>query len=352
MIQPNVITYSKRSSNIKTRKSISVINTPPHTPSDDVNKGTIDFIRNQPKPNEISKHTASQYKEDIKQMVSLMGAYCSPKSISKIFARIKEIHETLNNKKPPEIRGWIRHLTNIHPEVDTRIKALGFWKMPYSEVIGTNTILYYPSPGSIDITNWAKKPKITHNQIEWFTTPWPSPQYIRESIRQKIDTPAATEYIQNAGFITTKYLRRNLIWESLITTAPETGAETKQKRPISPEVPEINHGASLNNDWYHQKFRIMDGAKLDKNAGRSDAICHLKSGGYFVHLLVNHLTPIKEGQLAQNTITRFEAPIGVEETFPRRKVLKADFDNSGQKVLPSAPRVIDDMLKPEIIEGE
>lgn len=352
MIHPNTVIYSKRPSNLKSRSSVDVIKLPLEKHSSDSDRGVIDQIRSQPKPNDINKYTISPFSNDIQHMVKLLGSYCKKNSINEISNYINQIHEDLNSKEAPEIKNWLRILTGLHPDIDKKIKKLGYWQMPYSEVMGTNTVLYYAGPDAVDITNWAKTPRFTTNDIEWFTEVWESPHYIRESLRQKIDSPAV-EMIQNANHTTTKYLRRNLIWESLITTKPVTGGEVAQIRPIMPIVPIINHGASLNNDWYHQTYRIMNGPTMDKHICKHDIICHLTSNGYYVHLLVNHLTPLLNNSTAQDVNAKFIYPIGIEETFPRRSIsLVADIDNSGQKVLKKPLTINNDVLKPEIIEGE
>lgn len=349
MIHPNVIVYEQRSTDLKARKAVPVTNLPAENFSADNDCGIIDKIRSQPKPNEIAKLTTSYFKKDIEQMVKLLGAYCKTNSISEITKIIKEIHGTLNDKDTPEIKNWIRLLTGLHPEIDKQLKALGYWKMPYSEVMGTNTVIYYAGPDAIDIMYWAKQPKFTSNIVEWFTDPWESPSYIRESVRQKLDD-AAVEMIQNTNHVTTKNLRRNLIWESRLTTEKGSGAEIPQERPIERSVPAINHGSSLNSDWYHQTYRIMPN---NKPHCRTDIIDHLKSGGFDVYKLVNHLTPLININRAQSVNARFEAPLGIEETFPRRPAgLVADIDNSGQKVLKVPTAVNNDVLKPEIIQGE
>ena len=350
MIHPNVIVYSLRPDELKSRKTHLVTKLPLKGPAMDKDRGYIDHIRSQQKPNEISEKTTSAFKEDIAQMVKLMGAYCQKASISKINAVIKEIHGTLSSKKPPEIKGWVKLITGLHPQVDKQTRTLGFWKMPYSEVIGTNTLLYYPGTPSIDITAWAVKPYYKDNIVEWRTKPWTAPHYIRESVRQKLDPSSVVQFIQNANLSTTKYMRRNLIWESLITTKSDSGgAESGQSRPIKPKVPAINHGASLNNDWYHQHYRIMTKCKP---TAKDNAIAHLDSSEK-VSYLVNHLTPLDNCHIAQRTTTQYKAPLGVEETFPRRPTgLAIDVDNSGQPVYKSASTVNNDVLKPEIIEGE
>lgn len=349
MIHPNVISYQSRPAGLNTSQVFYVYQIPLASDGANIDAGIIEQIRSQPKPNDIINYTSSPYKQDITQAVKLMGAYSSPSSLQKTFNAVTEIHETLNGKAAPEIKSWIHLLTGIHPLIDKKIKVLGYWRMPYSEVIGTNTILYYAGTDSIDITNWAETPKFGTNEVVWFLTPWESPHYIRESIRQKLDS-SVVEMIQNAGHTTTKFLRRNLIWESMISTDAGSGAEASQKRPIAPDNA---HGLSLNNDWYHQSYRIMDGYNEAKNYGRQDAIQHLQSGGYDVYKLVNHLTPLINNSKAMDRSTRFQFPLGVEETFPNRPSnISVDVDNAGQKVIRSTSVVNNNVLKPEVIQYE
>lgn len=348
MIYPNVITYTQRSQNLQGRRTVPIIQLPMELQSPTADRGMIDQIRSMPKPNDIAKYTNSPFSIDIAQMVKLLGAFCKPNSITEICDTISEIHGTLEAKEVPEIKNWIRILTGLHPTIDNQIKNLGFWSMPYSDAIGTNTIMYYAGIDAVDISYWINPPLATTNEVTWSVNPIENPSYIREGVRQKLNSNVV-EMIQNASFLTTKYLHRNLIWESEVTTEAGTGNETVQTRPIMPKVPAINHGASLNNDWYHQTYRIP----ACKPIALTDVINHLTTGGYDVHLLVNYLTPLVDDNVAQDVTARFEAPLGIEETFPRRPTtLVADIDNSGQKVLAAPTIVNNDVLTPEIIVNE
>ncbi|MDD4110018.1 MAG: hypothetical protein PHS54_00530 [Clostridia bacterium] len=342
MIHPNVIIYEMRSADLKSRKAVPIIKLPQKLQSKNADRCVIDQIRCQPKPNNISTLSESPFKNDISQIVKLLGAYCKKNSINEIFSAIKDIHETLNDKEVPELKNWIRLLTGLHPEVDKQLKNLGYWQMPYSEIIGTNTILYYAGPDAVDITFWSKAPTITTNEVKSIS--YTSPHYIRESMRQKLDS-GVVELIQNSNQLTTRYIGRNLIWDSRISTSASTGNEKVQKRPINASV---CHGVSLNNDWYHGQ-RIA----ACKDVCKNNAITYLKSGGYDVYKLVNHLTPLINSCKAQTVNARFESPLGIEETFPRRlSNIKADIDNSGQKVLKNPDNINNDVLKPEIIQSE
>ena len=351
MIHPNVIIYSTAAGDLKNLKTELLIKQPVLKPSAEKDMGMIDHIRNQPLPNEISEKSQSAYKDDIALMVKLLGAYCQKDVINKIYKAVKEIQDTLSSKEPGDAKNWVRLLTGMHPQIDSKIRSLAYWKTPYSEVIGTNTIIYYPGTESIDITKWAVRPYYKTNEVKWRPVVWTHPHYIRESVRQKLDPDDVVAYIQNAGLSTTKYLRRNLIWEALISTDSENdGAEYGVSRPIKPEVPEINHGVSLNNDWYHQHYRIMTHCKP---TAKDNAIAHLDTGKAKRSYLVNHLTPLKNTHIAQKTLNRFKSPLGIEETFPRRSTrLTADTDNSPQHVIKKVSKVNNDVIEPEIIQGE
>lgn len=354
MIHPNVIIYQEKAYGQKESGGLPVTKIPLEDYPDS-DHGKIDHIRSQFKPNEIDQVTQSPFAEDIQQMVKLLGSFCKKNSINEIVKIVTEIHGTLSGKDAPRIKNWIRLMTAMHPDVDNRIKQLGYWKKPYSEIIGTNTVIYSAGPGEVDITFWAKKPMFEDNIIEWFLGPWKSPSYIRESVREKLDS-GVVAYIQNSNHRTTVDMRRNLIQESVWTTQRITGAEIRQRRPVKPVVPEINHGLSLNNDWYHQTYRIMDNCKV-KELSKNDAIAWLDSGGYLVHLLVNHLEPLINANSAlQHKISQFDH--GVEETFPTRFSAHGDeakqnyVDNTGRNIFNNASDVNDDVIKPEIIEGE
>ncbi len=347
MIYPNVITYTSRSQDLKTRTAVSIIQLPLELQSAAADRGVIDQLRSMPKPNDIAKYTNSVFGIDVAQMVKLLGAFSKPNSIAEITNVIAEIHNTLNDKDVPEIKNWIRILTGLHPEIDGQLQNLGYWSMPYSEVMGTNTIMYYAGTDAVDISYWINPP-VTTNTVAWSTEPIENPSYVREGVRQKLNSNVV-EMIQNAAFLTTKYMRRNLIWEAEVTTQVDTGNEMVQTRPIKPVTPTINHGVSLNNDWYHQTYRIP----VCKPVALANIINHLTSGGADIHMLVNYLTPLIDDNKAQSVTARLEAPLGIEETFPHRPTgLVADVDNSGQKVLASPTAVNNDVLVPEIIISE
>lgn len=351
MIHPNVIIYSTVAETLKNNKSDWIIKQPVLRPKNDQDMGMIDHIRNQYLPNEISNKSQSAYKDDITLMVKLLGSYCQPGVINKIFESVQEIHSTLGKKAPSDVKNWVRILTGLHPQIDSKLKTLAYWQTPYSEVIGTNTIIYYPGTESIDITKWGTRPYYKTNEVKWRPTPWTHPHYIRESVRQKLDPDDVVAYIQNAGLSTTKYLRRNLIWEALISTDSNiNGMEYGVRRPIKPKPPEINHGVSLNNDWYHQHYRIMTHCKP---IARDNAIAHLDSGGVKRSYLVNHLTPLKNTHIAQRTANALKRPLGVEETFPfKSKNIVIYTDNSPQPVIKKVKKVNNDVLIPEIINGK
>lgn len=347
MIHPNVVKYTDTPAAVRNRTTLPVTSLPASNLPATADRCIIDRIRSQPKPPDIHVLNTSAFASDVKLMVSFIGAYCSADAINAIYQKIQEIHDTLNSKDPPEIKNWIRLLTGLHPELDNKIRSLGYWAMPYSEYIGTNTITYYPHLDSIDLTNWGKKPKFTTNKVEWFTEPWEAPQYIREVTRHKMSA-ASVDYVQNSNHIAVKCLKRNIIREAYTSTKPGTGSVYAQPRPI---MPEVSHGVSLNNDWYHQTYRIMTSGGV-KVLSKADAIAHLTSSGQNVHKLVNHITPLNNICSAQSTTAQFIAPLGVEETAPHRPSVSIEVDNSGQKVLATPSAINNNSLIPEIIQGE
>jgi len=350
-IHPNIIIHQQSLDELKGLEKISLLEVPDCESKPNIDAGNIDKIRNQLLPTDIDIHTTSTYKDEIVQMVNLLNSHCKELSIDEIIKTIKEIHETLNNKKASLIKGWTRLLTSLHPLIDDEIKNLPYWKTLYSEIIGTNTILYHADMNSIDIMFWSKKPLSNAKtcNIEWSLSPSQSPSYLRDSVREKMDSKAV-EFLQNAGQATSSCLRRNIIFDAIQTTLPETGGEVPQKRPILEDVP---HGVSLANDWYHQVYRIIDGDASNKNMGRHDAIHKLSSGGYFVHLLVNHLTPLLNITKAERRAYINKNPLGVEvDTFPFKADKELEYWSleNNDRVLPVSQTVDDNVIKPTINE--
>ena len=124
MIHPNVIIYSKRSSGLITGKSAKVTDLPLSKLKDNTDRCVIDQIRAQPKPNNISKLSSSEFSEDVSQMVELLGSQCKKNSISEMYKTIEKIHNTLNDKSIPEIKNWIRIMTGMHPAIDKKLKKI------------------------------------------------------------------------------------------------------------------------------------------------------------------------------------------------------------------------------------
>jgi len=300
----------------------------------------IDTIRSQPLPNNIETLTSSSLNEDIRQMVKLLGAYCKTRSIEEIKKVISSIHSTLPTKGVSNVKNWVKLLTGLHPETDNFLETLPYWKTPYSEVIGTNTIMYYADNSTIDITMWTSDPMFVTNEIVWFTDPWKTVSYLRESVREKLNSEVV-DLIQRAGNTTTSLMCRNLVREALKTTAEGIGAEEYQVRPIPAN---LAHGISLNNDWYNQTNRIMPS---DKSAARNDAITRLDTGGVLIHVLVNHLKPLVPKAESIKGAIISSSPLGVEETFPHRIDIPVKTDIGGNNLTENKTVVDNSVLKPE-----
>lgn len=348
---PNVIIFQEQVAGVTSNKVLPVIEPPKAITAEGIDSGNIDIIRNQQLPNEIEEHTTSPLKKDIEQMVKLLSGYCSINAIAKIQQVVKEIHDTLNSKKNPELKQWVRQLTGLHPKIDQYEKSsLDYWKNVYSEGMGTNTILYSVDTSNIDIKFWTQAPpnQAMGNLMTWTLAPWEAPTYIREGLRQKLDSEIV-EFIQAAGHITAKYFRRNVIFDAMGTTKEATGGEEPQVRPVEHGMA---HGASLVSDTYHQKFRIIDGGELNKFWGKQNAIYKLDSSGYFVHVLINHLEPLINGVEAADYSYTFKKPLGIEtDTFPKKAAnLTFNVNQSDEPVLTRPTAVNDAVIKPEIVE--
>lgn len=350
-IKPNVQIYQTTAADVQTLDSKDLILLPDDSVSNNINLELIDKIRNQPLPNDIAVLSASSRRRDIEKLVRLLGQFCKPNSINEIIRVVSQIHETLNPEEAHIIKNWVRLMTGLHPKVDEYIKLnLPYFKNPHSEVIGTNTISFYADESAIDIWFWAKDPVIKTSKVEFFLDPYEAPHAIRESVRQKLPS-SVVQFMQNANQKVNKKFRNAVIYDSLITTADVVGKEIPQKRPIPYQEA---HGVCLNNDWYHQSFRILGGEKA-KFWAKHDAIYKLYEphpNGYFVHLLFNYITPLTPNVKAEQRTFKWRFPMGVEETFPTYKAgLSMESISNNQRILPVSEEVNNDVLEPEIIKA-
>lgn len=352
-IRPNVQIYQSPVEEIQNLTTADLITLPDTQLRKELNQEIVDKIRNQPLPNDIAVLTSSEQKEEIADLVKLLGQYCTENSLENVLTVIREIHEKLNDKQgqPQIIKNWVRLLTGLHPKVDEVIKnELPYFKNNFSEVMGTNTISFYADESAVDLWFWSKTPLILDNFVEFFLDPYTAPTYIRESTRQKL-TNEVIEYIQSANQQVNKQFRDNVIYDALLTTADVVGSEVPQRRPIPYKEA---HGVALNSDWYHQTFRILDGER-NKFWGKHDAIFKLYEphpDGYFVHLLFNYLTPLIPSIKAEKRGYKRKAPLGVEETFPRAKErLEMDSIANNQRIVSNdGVTVNDESIEPEVVE--
>lgn len=348
-IKPNIQIYQTTAASIQTLETKDLILLPDDNVSQFINLELIDKIRNQPLPNDIATVSASSQRPNIARLVRLLGQFCKSSSTNEIIRVVSEIHEILNPLEVHIIKNWVRLLTGLHPKVDEYIKVnLPYFKNPHSEYIGTNTITFYADESAIDIWFWSETPVIQDSKVSFFLEPYNAPHSINESTRQKLPD-SVVAYMQEANQLTNKKYRNAIIYDAFITTADITGKEELQKRPIPYNVA---HGVCLNNDWYHQSFRILGGEKA-KFWAKHDAIYKLYEphpNGYFVHLLFNYITPLTPRIKAEQKAYKWRFPMGVEETFPTYKNgLQMDSLANGQRILPVAESVNDESLEPEII---
>ena len=345
-IQPNIKIFQSTTRDVIDNASVDILAIPRADTPDNIDSDYVDSIRNQPLPNNIELVTISNAKDEIEDMIKLLGSCCREDSIEEAKKVIDSIHAKFNDKPAHMIKSWVRAIKGMHPKLDEYVEEnKEYFKNPFSEVMGTNTILYYADTSSIDIWYWSKSPRFKNNRVEWFLSPWKEPTYIRESVRQKLPSEVV-EYVQNANHLTSKLMRRNIIYDVFLTTEDGTGKQVPQERPIPYNVA---HGSALNADWYHQNYRILDGER-NKYWGKHDAIYKMYEphpDGYLVHLLVNHITPLTPFRIANDDRIAWKSPLGVEETFPNRNSgLTVTTDSVGQKILTSSTDVNETAITP------
>lgn len=294
-----------------------------------VEHNLIDYIRGMPLYNHLATRTVSNYYKDISQMYYLMGSFQKFNPITYIINEIQSIQLTMATKKIPTtdltcqkgaagIKGWIKNLTNIHPLIDTHIKKnnvdiFKYWK-EYSDLIGTNTVLYNTDTTNIDISYWGETPNNMTNDILRTNMPFFAPHYIREGTRTKLDSNTV-HLIQSANAKCTLNMSQNLVKSATRSSKPITGGEYTVERPNIGIPKAIGH--SLQNDYYHWMIRVMPIIKL---GGLKDCIMYCNEyylyGDFTISALVNHLWPMKPYAKAEDHIIVKSAPQGIEETAP------------------------------------
>lgn len=342
MIFPSLLKLTKRSKFLRGGgRFISIIKFPLKMLNDDSNRRVVDQLRNQPMCNDIIKYTESPFSDDLEQMIEFKGSFCKPDPINSILRSITRVHNSLNSKKTPEIKNWLRILTGIHPEIDRKIKKLGYWKMQHSENIGTNTITYNPDYSSVDVLKWGKITPCINNDPHIKSNGKIS--YIRDSMRQKLDSPVV-EFIQNANHIGTAFLLRNLTSERYMSTDSRNGgSEIVIKGTIAKETA---HGCSLNADVHHNER--MESIRMQCI---NDAISYLRRDGTDSYKLVNHITPLTNKDISHGIGAILKDPLNIEYNIPiKGSPKKYEIDQSGQRVLKSPTDINNDVLKPEKID--
>lgn len=326
-----------------TLDSISILKIPEGTVSLKKNTDVVDFIQNMPLPNNIEIDTTSSYKADIDSLVTLLGSYTTKNSIEEMKAAVVGIHARMVDMPYGTVRSWVDRITGIHPTLDGFIsKNLPFFMVPYSEVVGTNTLTYVTDTDSTDISNWGRKPTNMGNTITWNTKNQNSLSFMRESVREKL--PSGVVYMISSGSHTTsKAIKGCLIYDAFQTTKDGTGGEDIQERPIPPKTP---HGTSLNNDWCHPAFRILPG-DLNKKWSKDDVIFNMFRGGCPVHVLINHLEPLTFDKAANLKYIGLDGAQKIETVLENKEILVT---SNGQRALPVSKTVTEDALKPEEVK--
>lgn len=322
-------------------ESVSVRDYIPDSP-DGIDYDPISQIRTMPLLDGIDLAIDSELREDVELLVDLLGGYCSEDSMTKIVEAAHRIHDSFKNQSKPAniVKSWVRLLQGLHPRVDYNIRnTLAFFSVPYSEVVGTNTILYYQDLHSNDLSQWNQQPLHTSNVVTWIDT-YPSKiDVCRGSLREKLPNECI-EYMSIAATTLNRLYGQRLISEHSIVTKNDTGGLTKISRPINPSTA---HGAALNSDWYHSAYRIYNNQV--KLSSALDVTYQFHKDGYFVHMLINHLVPLSNNAAAAVSPITLADPVGVEDKFPGATVLTIDVQRNGQRWVhrlnPDTPEMVD-----------
>jgi hypothetical protein len=359
MIQPEILIQNKTVQSIVNNSTVPIIEIPSGRTPGEFDVDYIDLMKNQFLPNNIIYHTVSDVDVDMGHLIKLLGAYCQEGSIDQIKAIVSEIHEILTvevidgeryERPASHIKSWVKALNGIHPKIDEYLKQeKAYFKEPFSELIGSNTLLFSAGTNNLDILFWSKEPLEMTNDVAWSTDLPTGPSYLREHMRHKLPNEVV-HTIQHTNYTTqSKFFDK--IKHIAHETTGESGAIKIQTHPIDRMDA---HGSSLNYDHYHHENRILDGNKA-KYWAKHDSIYKMydQEEGHLVHLMINHLEPLVYKKQANSKMISMQKPLGVEETFPRANPdAVVNILNNGQRSTKSED-VEDSMLVPEtvIVEG-
>lgn len=342
----------------------------PRTTFNIVETNFINKIRAIPLFEGMDVQSVSTLANDVYQMRELMKCFQKKDESTEFMAVIHSIHETFATKTLPiditpykgvtNIRNWMKFLTNIHPIIDSGIteslEMLPLFKMCHfkntAEVMAENVILDTSDTTNVDITKWKETSELMNNDISKLPKLFTAPTYIRENIRHKLDN-SVIRLIQASNAKLSGCMARNAVSEAYYAT-DLLGGVTKIVRPIPPLPLPMAHGLSLVSETYHREIRIL---LMSVDHSYKDIVSYLSQyynfGDFMVHLIVNHLWPMGLYQEADSSITHYQTPTGIEETFsPATYDLSLTTDNRGNRLDIQESKVNNNVIKPTIIQGE
>ena len=350
---------------------VELIPSIPKATFNSVESNAIDVIRSIPWPNGIQNCNVSSMYRDVERMQKLLGAFQRTSSIEELRTIIFDINQCMAIKHPlysipppyipdvgaTNIRNWVRLLKGLHPRIDLELnftkETQMFFFRDVSEEIGSITVTTNADTSTIDQSAWGNGTELMHNVRGRNTLPFYAPSYIRETLRQKLDSNVA-KIIQSSNTSLATHMQRNLPTETWKSTTPITGGECWQVRPVQPM---LTQGAHNNPDWYHWQYRTLTLNPLMglKEQGLKDSLDYLNKyynlGDFTVHALVNHLTPLKPFAEAEKRTIEQSTPQGIEETFPTANVTQRSLTYLNGQLVNSVERDVksdDTILKPTI----
>lgn len=342
----------------------------PRSTFNTVESNFIDKIRAVPLFEGIDIQSVSTLANDVYQMRELMKAYQQGNNIEKLMGVIHSIHETFATKLVPiditpykgvtNVRNWMKFLTNIHPIVDSSLQdsleKLPLFKMCFfkdtSETMAENVILDTSDTTNVDITKWKETSELMNSSISKLPKTFSAPSYIRENIRHKLDN-SVVRLVQESNAKLSGCLARNAVSEAYYAT-DVLGGTSKIVRPIPPVPVAMAHGLSLVSETYHREIRIL---LMSVDHSYKDIVSFLSQyynfGDFLVHLIVNHLHPMGLYQEADCSVTKYQTPTGIEETFsPATYKLTMTTDHRGNRLDIQEDAINNDVIKPTIIQSE
>lgn len=326
-----------------------------------VDSEPISRVRALPFPNDIEFKSVSNLYRDILQMIRYVGASQQADAIEQLRQMIETINDTaalrllpvddIPDKGATTIKDWVKFLKGQHPRIDVYLQNQKQIRLFYfkniSEYVGSIMVLHSADSSTIDPSAWGNQTSLTTNEIERDTAPWYAASFIREDVRQKLQ-PDVVNFIQSANSRLLANMQRNLPTETWKTTAPVVGSEVWQQRP---GLPALTQGIHLNADSAHWTYRVSPPGIGIKEKGLMDSMDYLNHyydrGDYTVHILVNHLYPLRPFAEAEGHGISMNRPLGVEETFPTKDSNIASVtDMKGQPLFNTFEQIDNSVLVP------